>query len=80
VYNSNVAVQSIVFHPEGGFDITYAEQEDVNPKVTILRQAMVAAGVVDITEVVDSIRELLDQALDAKLDAPTERIITRNRN
>ncbi len=78
--NGNVAIQSIVFHPEGGFDITWADRDDVNPKVTTLQQTMVAAGVCDITDVVDDIRDLLAQARDVKLDTPTERIVTRNRN
>lgn len=80
MYDSDVSIQSIVFHPEGAFDITYAEQRDFNPKGTILRQLMAPAGLLPemrIQEVLDAIRELLDVALDARLDTPEQRLSRR---
>lgn len=69
-YNSNVAVQSIVFNADGGFDITYAEQEDIHPKGTIIKQLATPGGVVDTSEVIEAIRELLDLALVERYDDP----------
>ena len=75
---SDVAVQAIVFHPDGGFDITYAEQEDIKPKGTLVRQLMVPPGLneLPVEAVLDDIRELLDLALALRFDAP-ERISRR---
>lgn len=71
---SDVAIQGVVFHPDGGFDITYAEQTDIMPKGTILRQLMVPAGLNELQNpvkaVLADIRELLDLALEARYDAP----------
>lgn len=69
-YNSNVAIQSIVFNADGGFDITYAEQDDIHAKGTIIKQLSVPGAVVDASEVVDAIRELLDLALVERFDDP----------
>lgn len=78
-YRSDVMIQAVVFHPDGGIDINYAEQSDVHPKGTIIRQLMVPAGVVElpVDEVLDSIKELLDLALVARYDDPAQRISTR---
>ena len=62
-YDSDVAIQSIVFHPDGAFDITFAEQRDFNIRGTLVRNLMVPAGAVpesDIDTALDAIRELLD--------------------
>lgn len=80
MYDSDVSVQSIVFHPEGAFDITFAEQRDFNPKGTLLRQLMAPAGLLPeqhVQEVLDAIRELLDMALEARNDDPTTRLSRR---
>lgn len=71
-HRSDVAIQAVVFHPDGGFDITYAEQDDIMPKGTILRQLMVPRGLKElpVDAVLDDIRELLDLALEARYDAP----------
>lgn len=75
-----VAVQAIVFQPEGGFDITFAEERDFHPRGTIVRQLMVGAGVLPegaIEEVREAIQDLLDLALTARLDQPAERLSVR---
>ncbi len=78
--SSDAAIQAIVFHPEGGFDVTYAEQSDIRVKGTLVRQFMCPSGAIDEREVdavLDSIRDLLDLALQASYDDPTERISLR---
>ena len=67
---SDVAVQSLVFQPDGSF---YAEQRDITANVVVLRQAMVSPGVLDemLSEVRDSVRELLDAALEKMNEAPS---------
>lgn len=78
-YESDVAIQAIVFHPDGGFDITYAEQNNIRTKGTLVNQFMSPPGMGDlpVEEVLDAIRELLDLALAASFDDPTERISRR---
>lgn len=74
---SDVAIQAIVFHPEGGFDVTYAEQSDIRVKGTLVRQFMSPAGAVDEREVeavLNEIRDLLDLGLQASFDDATERV------
>lgn len=73
-YESDVAIQGIVFHPDGGFDISYAEQRDMHPRGTIVRQLMVPPGVVDTDDILDSLRELLDLALVERQADSTERL------
>lgn len=80
MYDSDVSIQSIVFHPEGAFDITYAEQRDFNVRGTILRQLMVPSGLLPermVQEALDGLRELLDQALEARQDDPAARLSRR---
>lgn len=77
---SDVAIQAIVFHPEGGFDVTYAEQDNIRSKGTLVNQFMSPAGAVDIREVdavLEEIRDLLDLAISASYDDPTDRISLR---
>lgn len=79
-YNSDAAIQAIVFQADGGFDITYAERYDFHPKGTVVRQLMVPAGVVPpsaIEDVRDALKELLDLALVERADDPAERLSRR---
>lgn len=69
------AIQSVIFTGDGAFDVQYAEQDEIHPKCTVVRQAMVAGGVVDIEPLLDMIRDLLDEALAARYDDPSERIV-----
>jgi hypothetical protein len=76
--SGTASIQSVVFHPDGGFDITYVEEADISPFGTTLHQHTCPGGVVSdaaVGEVIENIRELLDLALIAKFNDPTERII-----
>lgn len=77
--SSDVAIQAIVFHPDNSFDITYAEQRDIRPKGTVVRQFLSGGDMGDlpVDDVLDAIRDLLDMALKASYDDPTERISLR---
>lgn len=71
---SDVAIQAIAFHPDGSFDISYAEQRDITPNVVMVRQVMATQGVLDdmVQEVLDSVKDLLDAALERMADAPSK--------
>jgi hypothetical protein len=76
VSDSDVIIQNIVFHDEGAFDIAYAEQRDLHEKGIIIRQLMVPPGVIPeniMDDVLDTLRELLDLALERRQDEPSSR-------
>lgn len=77
---SDVAIQNIVFHPDGAFDISYAEQRDINPKGIIVRQLMMPGDVIPdsvMDQVRETLQDLLDIALEARNDDPATRISRR---
>lgn len=76
--DSDVVIQSVVFTPEGGVDITYLEQRNITPAGVMLQMLQVSPGVVDGESLADLARELLDEALRALHPAP-ERIVRVNK-
>ncbi len=76
--SGTASIQSVVFNPDGGFDITWAEEADVTDKGTTLHQHTAPGGVVDeryVSNVIDDLRELLDLALIAMRDDPPVRVV-----
>jgi hypothetical protein len=70
------AIQAIVFQPNGGYDITYAEERDFSDNGMIIRQGMFPAGFEqEQEEVKEAIRDLLDLALGKMQDSVTRRAV-----
>lgn len=64
-YESDVAIQSLAFRPDGALEITFAEQRDITPKGTMMKCIVFDEGQFprQVGEVQDDIRELIDLVL-----------------
>lgn len=64
-YDSDVAVQSISFRPDGIIEVTYAEQRDISDKASLIKVLMFEQEIVPVETdtVLDAIRELVDAVL-----------------
>lgn len=68
-YDSDVAVQSISFRPDGLVEVTYAEQRDISDSISLVKVIMYDSGFVaqaETAELLDATRELVDAVLVAQ--------------
>lgn len=65
VYDSDVAVQSVSFRPDGIVELTYAEQRDVGDSITLVKTLMFTEDSAsdEVSIVLDGLRELVDVVL-----------------
>ena len=67
-------IQSIQFTNGGGVDITYAEERNITDDAMLLQMLQIAPGVLDLDDLMEACREVLDAGLKKLRPAP-ERIV-----